>query len=228
MLTEPSTDTRLRSLRALADPVRLAVVDVVAVADVSPGALAAQLKLPQNLLAHHLGVLVGAGVVRRVRSEADRRRSYIQLVPDSLEGLLPGTPAPRRARRLVFVCTHNSARSQLAAALWRTRSDVPVASGGTRPAPRVNPGAVAVAHRHGLRLGRARPVHVAKVLAPDDLVVSVCDSAHEELEESGREHLHWSVPDPVAVGTPEAFEKAYEVVAGRVVRLAETVTGTET
>jgi hypothetical protein len=40
----------------------------------------------------------------------------------------------------------------------------------------------------------------------------------------GREHLHWSVPDPVRLGTDEAFEQAYEMVAGRVVRLAETVT----
>jgi protein-tyrosine-phosphatase len=40
----------------------------------------------------------------------------------------------------------------------------------------------------------------------------------------GREHLHWSVPDPVRAGTDAAFEQAYETVASRVVRLAETVT----
>jgi protein-tyrosine-phosphatase len=179
--------------------------------------------VPSNLLTHHLKVLEAAGIVRRVRSEADRRRHYVQLVPGSLDGLLPGSPAPLVAPRVVFVCTHNSARSQLAAAVWRTRSEVPVASGGTRPAERVNPGAAAVARRHGLRLGRARPVHAETVLTRGDLVVSVCDAAHEELEDIGREHLHWSVPDPVRVGTDAAFERAYEMVAGRVVRLAETV-----
>jgi protein-tyrosine-phosphatase len=99
-----------------------------------------------------------------------------------------------------------------------------VASGGTRPAARINPGAVAVARRHGLRLGRVHPALADRVINPGDLVVSVCDSAHERLEESGREHLHWSVPDPVRLGTTEAFESAYETVADRVARLAETVT----
>jgi len=214
---------RLAVLTALADAARLRVVDELAAGDRSPSDLQGDLAIPGNLLAHHLKVLEHAGVVRRVRSEADRRRTYVQLVPGALDGLLPVDPV-RVAPRVVFVCTHNSARSQLAAAVWRTRSVVPVASGGTRPAPRVNPGAVAVARRHGLWLGRARPVHAERVLSPGDLVVSVCDSAHEELEQTGREHLHWSVPDPVRVGTDEAFEQAYEQVAGRVVRLAETVT----
>lgn len=223
MCAELVSPSRLRTLQALADPVRLAVVDALASVDKSPGLLAAELGVPGNLLAHHLNVLETAGIVRRVQSEADRRRSYVQFVPDSLGGLLPGKPAPRVAPRVVFVCTHNSARSQLAAAVWRTHSTVPVASGGTRPAPRVNPGTVAVARRHGVRLDTARPVHVDDVLQPRDLVVSVCDGAHEELDEAGQEHLHWSVPDPVRRGTDEAFEQAYETVVGRVVRLAETV-----
>lgn len=226
MTTDRSWDVRLRSLEALADPVRLAVVDALVSADVSPGRLAANLHVPGNLLAHHLKVLEQAGIVRRVRSEADRRRHYVRLLPGSLDGLLPGSPPRRVATRVVFVCTHNSARSQLAAAAWRTRSEVPVASGGTRPAERVSPAALAVARRHGLRMGRARPTHVSSVMKPGDLVVSVCDAAHEELEDAGREHLHWSVPDPVRVGTDEAFEQAYAMVAGRVDWLADTVTTT--
>jgi protein-tyrosine-phosphatase/DNA-binding transcriptional ArsR family regulator len=224
MISDLSTGVRVSRLHALADPVRLAVVDALGSSDVSPGVLAAELAVPGNLLAHHLGVLEAADIVRRVRSEADRRRHYVQLVPGSLDDLLPNGPARRVAPRVVFVCTHNSARSQLAAAVWRTRSEVPVASGGTHPAARVNPRATAVARRHGLRLRRARPVHVETILEPQDLVVSVCDAAHEELEGTGRQHLHWSVPDPVRAGTNEAFEQAYGLVASRVVRLAETVT----
>lgn len=226
MNTDSKRGARLRSLQAVADPVRLAVVDTLVGGDMSPGALASDLAIPGNLLAHHLKVLESGGIVRRVRSEADRRRHYVQLVPGSLDGLLPGSPARRVAPRVVFVCTHNSARSQLAAAAWRARSEVPVASGGTRPAERVNPAAVALARRHGLRMGRARPTHVAAVMRPSDLVVSVCDAAHEELVETGREHLHWSVPDPVRAGTDEAFEQAYQLVVSRVDRLAETVTTT--
>ena len=90
MTTDRSWDVRLRALDALADPVRLAVVDAVVGADVSPGRLAADLHVRGNLLAHHLRVLESAGIVRRVRSEADRRRHYVQLVAGSLDGLLPG------------------------------------------------------------------------------------------------------------------------------------------
>jgi protein-tyrosine-phosphatase len=203
--------------------VRLSVVDSLMSGDLSPGSLASGLGVSSNLLAHHVAVLVDAGLVTRVRSEADRRRSYLQLVPGALDGLLPGS-RPQAAPRVLFVCTHNSARSQLAAAVWSRSSTVPAASGGTRPAPRINPGAVKVARRHGLPLERVRPRNVQTVMQPDDLVVSVCDSAHEELEAAGTEHLHWSVPDPVRTGTDDAFEDAYRSVAGRVVRLAESVT----
>ena len=113
-----------------------------------------------NLLAHHLKVLEEAGVIRRLRSEGDRRRSYVQLRLDN--------PTVRRARghryrrlpagavpRVLFVCTANSARSQLAAAGWRRVSSIPAASAGTHPAQRIHPRAVAVGRRHGLPLGRA-------------------------------------------------------------------------
>jgi protein-tyrosine-phosphatase/DNA-binding transcriptional ArsR family regulator len=222
MFAERSRDDRVGRLEALADPVRLSIVDSLVSADRSPGSLASSLGVSSNLLAHHVAVLVDAGVVTRVRSEADRRRTYLQLVPGALDGLLPGS-RPQTAPRVLFVCTHNSARSQLAAALWRRSSTVPVASGGTRPAARINPGAAKVARRHGLPLERVRPRNVRTVMRPDDLVVSVCDSAHEELEAAGTEHLHWSVPDPVRAGTDEAFEQAYRRVAIRVGRLAEAV-----
>jgi protein-tyrosine-phosphatase len=127
---------------------------------------------------------------------------------------------------VVFVCTHNSARSQLASALWAERSTVPVASAGTHPAQRVNRRAVSVARRHGLSPLDGRTAHVADVLRPDDLVVAVCDSAYEELgPASGR--LHWSVPDPVRVGTAAAFVRAFDDLEGRVGRLVDAAGGTD-
>ncbi len=217
------TSERAQRLAALGEPVRLRVLDALATGDRSPGDLAADLGVAGNLLAHHLKVLERAGLLRRRSSEADRRRAYLQLRPEALDGLLPGRHAIS-AGRVVFVCTHNSARSQLAAAVWRTRSDVPVASGGTSPARRVHPQAVRVARLHGLRLDRARPQAVDDVLEAGDYVVSVCDAAHEALDGEGRRHVHWSVPDPVRAGTVDAFEQAYDVVASRVVRLAEHLT----
>ena len=79
MLITADQQRRARLHAALGDPVRLAIVDRLAVADASPGNLGASLSLASNLLAHHLGVLDDAGVIRRVRSEGDRRRSYVTL-----------------------------------------------------------------------------------------------------------------------------------------------------
>jgi protein-tyrosine-phosphatase/DNA-binding HxlR family transcriptional regulator len=206
---------------ALGEPTRLAIVDSLVAGDASPGELAAALGLPTNLLAHHVNVLARVGLVARTRSEGDRRRTYLRLVPEALAGLTPTTAW--QAPRVVFVCTHNSARSQLAAALWARRSSVPAASAGTRPARRVHPRAVHVARRHGLRLEDARPVAVRDVLAADDLVIAVCDNAYEELAAPHRPRLHWSVPDPARIGTDAAFQLAYTDLAGRIDRLAPAI-----
>lgn len=232
---------RVAGLSALAEPVRLRIVDLLGGGDASPGELRAELGLPSNLLAHHLKVLEDAGIVSRHRSHADRRRTYLRLHRDGLAGLLPTTsPAPRvAAERVVFVCTANSARSQLAAALWRAASPIPVTSGGTRPGAAVAPGAVAAARRHGLALVQDRPQSLDGLLRDGDYVVTVCDAAHEELGPHGsgpdaRPRLagvsHWSVPDPVAPGTDAAFDAAHDDIAGRVAvlaaRLALTVEAT--
>jgi DNA-binding transcriptional ArsR family regulator len=100
---------------ALADPARLRITDVLTDGDASPLELAALVSMPSNLLAHHLRVLEDAGLVTRHRSEGDKRRTYLRLVPDALD-VLAGSPG-RPARRVLFACTANSARSHLAAAL---------------------------------------------------------------------------------------------------------------
>ena len=206
---------------ALGDPARLAIVDALTLGDASPGEIGQSLGMPTNLVAHHLKVLQDAGLILRTRSEGDRRRAYLRLRPEMLESLAP--PSLQDADRVVFVCTHNSARSQLAAALWRDRVGGPVASAGTKPAPRVHPRAVKVAHRHGLALDPAGTAHVADVVHDGDLVIAVCDNAHEDLTGEVRPRLHWSVPDPVRANTDTAFEAAYTDLAGRIDRLASAV-----
>jgi protein-tyrosine-phosphatase/DNA-binding transcriptional ArsR family regulator len=216
-------EQRARMHAALGEPVRLAIVDHLALGDTSPGVLGKEFQLATNLLAHHLKVLQEAGLIRRVRSEGDRRRSYVQLVLDDpiVTALTsPADTGPRRpAERVVFVCTHNSARSQLAAAAWARASTIPGTSAGTHPAARVHPRAVRVGRRHGLSLDATRTADVADVARPGDLLVAVCDNAHEELA-PGQTRLHWAVPDPVRVDTEQAFETAYEQITQRVERLA--------
>jgi protein-tyrosine-phosphatase len=216
-----SLQARARIHAALGDPARLAIVDALILGDASPGEIAAGLTMPTNLVAHHVKVLQDADLLTRTRSEGDRRRIYLRLVPGALSSLT----APRldNAERVVFVCTHNSARSQLAAALWRDRVGGQVASAGTLPAQRVHPRAVRVAHAHGLALDPAGTSHVDDVVHHGDLIIAVCDNAHEDLTGPIRPRLHWSVPDPVRVDTDEAFEAAYTEIADRIDRIAPTL-----
>jgi protein-tyrosine-phosphatase/DNA-binding HxlR family transcriptional regulator len=213
-----SLRVRARIHAALGDPARLAIVDALTLGDASPGEIGHDLGMPTNLVAHHLKVLQEAGLIVRTRSEGDRRRTYLRLQPDVLASLTP-PPLPD-AERVVFVCTHNSARSQLAAAVWRDRVGGQVASAGTKPAGRVHPRAVQVAHRHGLSIDAASTAHVADVVHDGDLVIAVCDNAHEDLTGPVRPQLHWSVPDPIPAGTDDAFEAAYTDLAGRIDRVA--------
>jgi ArsR family transcriptional regulator, arsenate/arsenite/antimonite-responsive transcriptional repressor / arsenate reductase (thioredoxin) len=205
---------------ALADPARLQIIDTLGAGDTSPSELATMLAMPSNLVAHHLRVLEQAGLITRRRSDGDRRRTYLQLAPGALESLT--RPAARSARRVLFVCTANSARSHLAAALWRRASNLPAASAGTHPAARIEPGAIAAAQRHRLPMRRLRPRHIGDVRQDGDLVITVCDLAHEEL---GRQAaVHWSVPDPVRAGDPIGFDVALAELSHRVERLAPRVT----
>jgi len=207
---------------ALGDAARLAIVDMLVLGDASPGEIGQALAMPTNLVAHHVNVLRDAGLVVRTRSEGDRRRTYVRLDPLVLASLTP--PALDPAARVVFVCTHNSARSQLAAALWHERTGQPVASAGTEPALRVHPRAVKVAHRHGLMLDATGTAHVGDVVHDGDMIIAVCDNAHEELTGPVRPRLHWSVPDPVRVNTDAAFESAYQDLADRIDRVAPILT----
>jgi ArsR family transcriptional regulator, arsenate/arsenite/antimonite-responsive transcriptional repressor / arsenate reductase (thioredoxin) len=205
---------------ALADPARLQIIDTLAASDTSPSELAVLLAMPSNLLAHHLHVLEQAGLITRRRSEGDRRRTYLQLVPGTLESLT--SPAARTAPRVLFVCTANSARSHLAAALWRRASTVPAASAGTHPATHIEPGAIAAARRHRLPMRRLRPRHISDVRRQGDLVITVCDLAHEEL---GREAaVHWSVPDPVPAGDTASFDAALTELSSRVEHFSPRLT----
>lgn len=202
---------------ALGEPVRLAVAEALAQSDRTPGSLAAQLGVGSNLLAHHLNVLNAAGVVVRQPSQADHRRHYVRLT-ELGRTVVGGAAIP--ARKVLFVCTHNSARSQFAQALWREASDVPGSSAGTQPAETVHPKATRAAERRGLSLAGVKPTLYEGALGVGALLVTVCDQADEQLTE---EHLHWSVPDPAPVDRIAAFDAAFEEIAARVGHLAQAV-----
>lgn len=197
---------------ALGDPTRLAIVDELLACDRSPVELRRLTGIESNLLAHHLDVLEGVGLITRQRSSGDGRRRYVHLDHAALTGVMD--LARVAAQPVVFVCTHNSARSQLAAALWTEMTSAPADSAGTQPARRVHPGAVDAARRAGIDLSGAVPRDVAEVELTG-LVVTVCDRAHEELEPP-TSWLHWSVPDPVVTPTKAAFDRTVTELRRRI------------
>ena len=212
-MDENKVAIRARRHAALSDPVRLTIVDELVASDRSPVELRRLVGIESNLLAHHLDVLEQVGMINRSRSSGDGRRRYVHLEMSALDGLQPGSR--RQAERALFVCTRNSARSQLAAALWRSVTSQPAESAGTHPAAKVDPGAVAAARRARLPLGASVPRTIDQVDVVPRLVITVCDQAHEELD-APDSWLHWSIPDPVAVGSAAAFDASVRELRQRI------------
>jgi protein-tyrosine-phosphatase/DNA-binding HxlR family transcriptional regulator len=217
MNTDPSLERRAEVHRALGDEHRLAIIDALWISDRAPAELQARTGLRSNLLAFHLDVLERAGLIARHPSQGDRRRRYLRLEPAAVPHV--GTVAPLAARCVLFVCTHNAARSQFAAALWRQHTDRQALSAGTLPADRVHPQAVAVAADHGIDLTDARPRHISEIDATPDLIVSVCDRANETGWGIDAPRRHWSIADPVG-GDRHMFEAAFATIAKRIDQLA--------
>lgn len=211
-------EDRARRHAALGDPARLLIVDELIASDRTVSELAEATGMRGNLLAHHLDVLDGAGLIRRRASEGDRRRRYVSIVGRSLD-LQP--PADSWQGPVVFVCTHNSARSQFAAAVWQQRTGSPARSAGSHPAGAVHSKAVRVAAELGVDLSGCRPQGYEAIDGVPDLVVSVCDRARETEIPVARRHVHWSVPDPVMRNTLSAFRSAFSEISDRVEGLGD-------
>ena len=162
-------------------------------------------------------MLERVGLISRTRSSGDGRRRYVQLQRDALADLVPGLRLARQPA--LFVCTHNSARSQLAAALW---SELTEAAGGQRrhpPRRACTPAPSPPARRAGLDLSRRRPTLARRRRrAATALVVTVCDRAHEELDPEPT-WLHWSIPDPVATRLAAAFDATVAELRERITAL---------
>jgi len=212
---------RARVHAVLADPHRLAVLHHVALGDRSPRDLAELLGLSMPLLSHHLNALTEAGLITRTTSEQDRRKRFVSL-DVSAHGYLDRrwlqAQLPTKPSRVVFACTHNSARSVLASALWTQRTKGLSSAGGTDPGDRIHPGTRRVARNHGLRLLQQRPQALAPELGDGDLLITVCDAADARVPEHPH-RLHWSIRDPARDRDPAAFERVFSALTERISRL---------
>lgn len=226
----------LGTLKLLADDTRWRLMGELRSSDRQVGELVSRLQLAQNLVSYHLGVLRQAGLVQVRHSDSDARALYYRLDLAVLQsryqevGVGMGLPSVVRSVSEVlvfFLCTGNSARSQMAEGWLRRMSGgrVLVRSAGTQPRV-LHPLAVQVMAEAGVDIGyqRAKGVDAMGGLAPR-VVVTVCDLAREQCPEWSGEvvQVHWSVPDPVRV----VGDVAVQVAAFRAVRdeLRERVEG---
>ncbi|MGI8517491.1 MAG: ArsR family transcriptional regulator [Acidimicrobiia bacterium] len=214
---------RARRHAALGDGRRLFIVDQLAGGDLAVADLADVVGLRGNLLAHHLDVLEDAGLIERRQSEGDQRRRYVSLRWEELP--VPVSPPMSLVGRVAFVCTHNSARSQFAAALWQQLTGTPTSSAGREPAARVHPKAIRVASEFDVDISRAKPSAYESLPADLDVLISVCDRAYEGDLPDARQRLHWSIPDPIRVGTLGAFRSAFGDLARRIGHVAREFAG---
>jgi protein-tyrosine-phosphatase/DNA-binding transcriptional ArsR family regulator len=257
MDTDAAAVTPSRFVQLLADEQRWRLLQELARSDRKVSELTELLGKPQNLLSYHLAALRDAGIVSARRSSADRRDTYYRMdlrrcadllceVGPALQpGLrvdwvLPGAPEGRRHRRkpsVLFLCTGNSARSQMAEALLERDSGgtVRARSAGSHPRP-LHPNAVRVMAERGIDISSNATKHLDRFRRMRfDRVITLCDKVREICPEfpGAAQTAHWSMPDPASEGgTSEAgyaaFERTAEELESRIPFLiGELMIGTE-
>ena len=235
-------------LGLLGDPVRWRLIAELGRSDRRVGELVALVGRPQNVVSYHLGQCRRVGVVTARRSSADGRDVYYraelarcaELLGDAgpllhpalgaaAEPSSPRRPIARSPRsKVLFLCTGNSARSQIAEALLEHRSAgaVTARSAGSHPKP-MHPNAVRVLAERGLDISDRSSKSIDRFRGRRfDRVVTLCDKVREVCPEFPGSPIasHWSIADPAVSGdtaadTYPAFEQVADEIDGRIARL---------
>ena len=237
-------------LRLAGHPLRWRLLGELARSDRRVGELCELAGRRQSLVSYHLRQLRDGGLVSVRRSAADGRDTYYLLdlarcrellasagvalhpalapaEPSHLGRADAGTPAS-----VLFLCTGNSARSQMAEALCERLSDGAVAavSAGSRPKP-VHPNAVRVMRDRGIDISGRRSKHLTEFTGERfDCVISLCDRVREVCPEfpGAPVLIHWSIPDPAREPgrdeqTLAAFERTATELETRIGFLIEAI-----
>lgn len=243
MKVDLASVTNAPSLFRLAGhPVRWRLLSELARSDRQVRELTKVVGKPQSLVSYHLGQLRAGRLVSMRRSSADGRDAYYsldlarcrQLLAEAGGALHPAlaftppsepTVGARRRTRVLFLCTGNSTRSQLAEAFVRELAGdaVEVVSAGSHPKP-VHPNAVRVMQERGIDLTDSRSKHLGGFSRRKfDYVITLCDKVREVCPEfpGGPERIHWSIADPALEGHSDeesypAFQRTASEIENRV------------
>ncbi len=219
-------------IQLLAHDLRWQMVRALSEGDYRVQELVTLVNAPMNLVSYHLKKLRDAGLVSTRRSEADSRDVYYSLdlarlqtlyqaagaaLHPALASVPAAVPQPVPSQRVLFICTHNAARSQMAEALLRDRAgdQVEVFSAGSQPTA-LHPDAIATMDARGIDI-RGQQTKSWDLFAGQafDYVISVCDRAREVCPTFPGEgvQIHWGFPDPLAIAEPAARRQAFAQIA---------------
>jgi protein-tyrosine-phosphatase len=225
-------------LKLLAHDIRWQILLALSQSDHRVEELVKQVKHPHNLVSYHLKRLRLSRLVNERRSSADARDIYYslnlsqfhQLYSEAGASVHPALSEPAEQTstetepisahpaRVLFLCTHNSARSQIAEGLLRAvgGKKAEVFSAGSEPTS-VHPLAIKVMANRGIDLPKQKSKHLQEFIGQKfDYVITVCDRVRENCPvfPGDPEQIHWSFPDPAAVeGSPSVRERAFEETA---------------
>jgi protein-tyrosine-phosphatase/DNA-binding HxlR family transcriptional regulator len=217
----------LEFIQLLAEPHRWTLLRELARSDRRVGELTELLEEPQNLVSYHLAELRRAGVVSARRSSADGRDTYYRVEPQRCGELLSATsgalqPGLRlvsvppdalsiRGKRpkVLFLCTGNSARSQMAEAFLEHLSGgrIEARSAGSHPRS-LHADAVRAMAERGIDISGSRAKHLSRFAHTRfDRVITLCDKVREVCPEfpGGPTSAHWSIADPAAAQGAETY-----------------------
>ena len=200
--------------------VRWNLLTSLAQSDLRVQELVSILQESQNLVSYHLKLLSEYNLVHERHSSADGREIYYSLDLDRVRNLFFASGAALhpslklsdpfgidryvgQSVRVLFMCTHNSARSQIAEGIlrWRSHGDIAAFSAGTEPTS-IHPSAIQIMSEMGIDIRNQRSKHLNEFLDEHfDYIITVCDRARENcpIFPGTPEMIHWSFPDPIDV-----------------------------
>jgi thioredoxin type arsenate reductase len=222
-------------IKLVSNELRWKLLVALARSDYRVNELVELLQHPQNLVSYHLQKLRLSKLVVERRSSADAREVYYSADLEHLQRLYTSAgatlhpalvPAAQEKTaisivqpvRVLFLCTHNSARSQMAEGIMRQQGGTAfsVFSAGTEPA-QVHPMAVRVMANMNIDISQHRSKHLNEFIGQSfDYIITVCDRAREMCPVFPGQpvQLHWSFPDPTeAQGTEQERLTAFTATA---------------
>jgi protein-tyrosine-phosphatase/DNA-binding transcriptional ArsR family regulator len=222
-------------IKLLANDLRWSVLKALTIGDFQVNELVTLVQQPMNLVSYHLKQMRDDGLVTTRRSEADGRDVYYSLEWEHLRqmyrdagialhpavgfGSLPSPAVQLKRQGILFVCTHNSARSQMAEGILRslTHGQLDVFSAGSEPTA-VHPNAIATMRKFGTDITSQRSRSLSEFEGQTfDFVITVCDKAREvcpTFPGTGVQ-MHWGFADPVGIQDDQARAEFFDYIAQR-------------